>query len=88
MIDTYQNQTIKINAVSGGIVRNYKDSFFLRFHLKSPLAEQLLDEEPRYSKRKVVVLQLVICGDMEVIAELMFKSDFDELFMRGEENGN
>lgn len=37
---------------------------------------------------EVVILQMVICGDMEVIAEIMLKQDFEKynepLFKEGE----
>lgn len=29
------NTTLNINAISGTLVKNYKDSFFQRFHLQS-----------------------------------------------------
>lgn len=76
------NTTISINACSGGIYKTYPKSFFKRFHLNSPLAETLFEEDPHLKlktgeKFKVVVLQMVICGDMEVMAEIIRKSDFD-----------
>lgn len=86
MFNSYQNQqNIKINAVSGTIMKNYKDSFFKRFNLNSPLAKQILTHYPKYEinqfmSEPIVVLQMMICGDMEVVAELMFKKDFDKLF--------
>ena len=30
--------------------------------------------------KPIVVLQMVICGEMEVIAEIMYKEDFDKYF--------
>ena len=30
--------------------------------------------------KPVIVLQMMMCGDMDVIAEIMLKEDFDELF--------
>lgn len=75
---------VKVNTVSGGIVKNHKDSYFLRFHLNSTLGEKLLSPEPcrisriedrdKYgysSKIPVEVLQMVIVGDMEVVAEII-----------------
>ena len=38
------NQNIKINAVSGAILKNHPKSWFERFHLKSKIAEELLKE--------------------------------------------
>ena len=90
--------SIHINAVGGTLVKNYKDSFFLRFHMKSDLAERLLTKEPTMCKRKeeyknlygewltkkimepVVVLQVMLCGNDEFLAEIMWKDDFDKMF--------
>ena len=77
-------QTVNINAVSGTIVKNYKDSFILRFHMKSAMADLLLDKNPKlqkYSKPvSVVVLQVMLCGDQEFLAEVMWKEDFDKMY--------
>lgn len=84
---------IKVNAVSGGIVKNHANSYFLRFNLKSELSKTLLHPDPyrereptweekeaykkeHYTELKVIklpveVLQLVVVGDMEVIAEII-----------------
>lgn len=82
---------VHVNAVSGGIVKNHPDSYFLTFHLSSNLAEQLLSSIPHvkgsrypYTERYVEVLQMVICGDMEVIAEII---DIPPK-PKGNENGN
>lgn len=78
------NNSIKINAISGTIVKNYAKSFILRFHMKSPRADSLFCESPSlkiYGKEKsVVVLQVMLCGEQELLAEVMWESDFDELF--------
>lgn len=88
-------QTVNINAVSGTIVKNYKDSFILRFHMKSEMAELLLDKKPRLNVgnyrdseyKPVVVLQVMLCGEQELLAEVMWKEDFDKIFElpKGEE---
>lgn len=95
--NSYNNpQTVNINAVSGTIVKNYKDSFILRCHMKSELAEALLAKEPQLIKRivehpgtysswkekikePVVVLQVMLCGEQELLAEVMWKEDFDKM---------
>lgn len=82
------NNSIKINAVSGTLVKNYKESFILRFHINSPMADALLDVEPHTTVRTdigrkdvpVVVLQVMLTGDDCLIAEVMYKSDFDAMF--------
>lgn len=90
------NHNISINSCSGGIYKTYKESWFKRLHLKSDLMEALSNHEnvryydnnyiasnyySNYERAKpIVVLQMVICGEMEVIAEIMYKEDFDKYF--------
>jgi hypothetical protein len=75
MFDNRMSVSNHVNAVTGNIIKTYKDSYFKRFHLKSNLSERLL--EPGASE---IIIQMVICGDMEVIAELMRKKDYENLF--------
>lgn len=87
----YNNTVVSshVNAVIGNITKTYAKSFFKRFHLKSSLAENLLNSDPEMrvklpgrsyeSTVSVVVIQMVICGDMEVMAEIMTKSDYEEM---------
>lgn len=95
------NQKVEINAVSGTLVKNYKDSFVLRFHMQSKCAEQVLSENPtmptqitneygaKYSQNKpIVVLQVMLCGDGELIAEIMWKEDFDKMYEMQIESGD
>lgn len=69
------NNTLKINACSGGIYKTYKESWFDRFNLKSTMANGLFQ-----SNKSTIILQMVICGENEVIAELIKKEDFDKYF--------
>lgn len=110
-VHTSVNNTLKINACSGGIYKTYKESWFVRFNLESKLAEKLfkpydnkLETAPRtrtgsdycdsygymrYVEEKneetVIILQMVICGDMEVIAEVIKETDFNRYFEKIEE---
>ena len=93
--------TLKINACSGGIYKTYRESWFKRFHLKSKLSDELFrkenvyynqEEDEYYTKasqweenKEVLILQMVICGDMEVIAELILKEDFEKYYEKAEE---
>lgn len=82
------NNTLSINAASGAMLKNYKDSFFVRCHLKSELAETLLSYRcnMRMDGRfvNVVVIQIMTYGDMEMIAEVITKENFDKLWSEGE----
>jgi hypothetical protein len=99
MFNTYHagNHTctnnIKINAVTGAILKNHPKSWFERFHLNGERAKVLLVEggdtgkelvKGQYStwlkdnpERAITVLQMVICGDMEVMAELVYTKDYN-----------
>ena len=85
MFNTYHSDNhtnnIKINAVTGAILKNHPKSWFERFHLNSKRANQLLVEGGHHtqynSEKDIVVLQMVICGDMEVIAELVYMKDYN-----------
>ena len=72
-----------VNAVTGNITKTYAKSFFKRFNLKSRRADELLSPTPTltigYSSRCVEVVQMVVVGDMEVVAEIMFKEDYKEV---------
>lgn len=102
MFNTYHagncTQSIKINAVSGAILKNHNKSWFKRFHLQSDTAKRLLVEgghkatAKEYSREHgwedpdhdIIVLQMVICGDMEVIAECVYRKDYEEFCNYGE----
>lgn len=95
---TNVNNSFKVNAVTGNILKNYPKSFFKKFKLDSQLAKELFDEElPHLSKqiyhsgdnyrgyyttdkRPVVIIQMMMCGESEVLAEIMWKDDFDKIF--------
>ena len=82
------SQSIEINAVSGTIVKNYKDSLIVRFHMESEMAKTMLYINPRNDKYKepnlsgnpVVILQVMLCGEKEFLVEFMWKKDFEKLF--------
>ena len=79
--------SVNINAVTGAILKNHPKSWFERFHLRSERANELLKEGGHkfwtYDERSrtyvgITVLQMVICGDMEVMAELVYTSDYSD----------
>lgn len=81
-------QTVNVDAISGTIVKNFKDSFILRFNMKSEMASTILGRNPKLrmedsyeSKyRQIVVLQVMSCGEKELLAEVMWKEDFDKMY--------
>lgn len=103
MFDTYckPNINTKITACSGGIYKTYKESWFESIDLESQRAKDLLDVNcgdchwggyygrERVLDRKLVVIQMIVCGDKIVIAEIMSKNDYDKYFETPrEENEN
>ena len=90
----HNTQNIKINAVTGAILKNHPKSWFERFHLNSARAKSLLCEGGHSATKRtynddfrcsmtekdpgnnIIVLQMVICGDMEVIAECVHEKDY------------
>jgi hypothetical protein len=56
--------------------------------MKSEMADTILDKKPRLKKnnlqnseyKPIVVLQVMLCGDQELLAEVMWKEDFDKMF--------
>lgn len=68
-----KNNTLNINACSGGIYKTYEESWFNSFNLKSCMAENLF--KPNES---TIILQMILCGKDEVIAELIDKEDLDK----------
>lgn len=77
------NPTTKINAVSGTLVKTFRKSFFKRFHMKSDIANFIFNtHKPRlsYDGKEIIVLQTMLCGEGEFLAEIMYKEDYDELF--------
>ena len=91
---------VKVNAVTGAILKNHPKSWFERFNLNSDRANKLLTEgghkgvdkeyrensipnRPGYyvdtdnPDKDITILQMVICGDMEVMAELVYTKDYE-----------
>lgn len=83
------NNSVQINAVSGTLAKTFRDSFFVRFHMKSELAESYLGVESyrlvavsKYNNEKVptVVLQTMLCEDNQFLCEIIDKEKYDLMF--------
>ena len=73
----YQESVVSthVTAVTGSITKTYIKSYFERFHLSSRNSQLYLSKDS-----PIVIIQMVVVGDMEVIAEIMGKDDYDKLF--------
>ncbi|MGL4484823.1 MAG: hypothetical protein ACRCUS_07720 [Anaerovoracaceae bacterium] len=83
--------TQKVNAVTGTLIKTDSDSWFERIPLLSERALELLtegghkafkeekNEKYGYTKRidnpekNIIILQIMLCGDMEVIVECKYQ---------------
>ena len=86
MLNTYYNsQKLSINAVSGILTKTYTDSFFLRFHIRSQLSDELFNVNPKYRAKgtyvdkDIIILQTMLCAENQLIAEVIYKEDFNKL---------
>lgn len=89
--NSVNNTNIKVNAVSGTLVKNYQKSFFTRFQINSPYSENLLCDNPKIKGKNAVVIQCMCAGGKngnEIIAEVMWKEDFDKMFEVKEDTEN
>lgn len=85
------NQNIKFNAVSGTMFKSCPNSFFKRFNLKSEYSEIMFSRRTyivivgnysnnyREKELPVIVLQTMLVGDMEVLAEIITEEDYNSL---------
>lgn len=83
--------SIRVNSVSGTLAKTLKDSFFVRFHMESNMAKTLFNCIFPYIYRNsaeipVVVLQVMLCGDKEFLAEIIKKEDYDKIFKEVKDN--
>lgn len=78
---------IKVNAVSGTMVKNYKESFFIRFQKGSSLENLVFAENPylhidKFGNKNtpIVVIQAMILAENHYLCEIVHKKDFDNMF--------
>ena len=90
---SYKGGNTNINAVTGAILKNHPKSWFECFHLNSHRADRLLAEGGdkrrknccgEFYEKPITVLQMVICGDMRVIAECVYTEDLEQPEAKGD----
>ena len=73
---------IKVNAVSGTLIKSHPKSFFKVFHMDSQYARNLFSEKPfvhvEWKDIEVVVLQSMLTGNdkFNMIAEIVFEKEY------------
>ena len=85
MFNTYNAGDMNISAVSGTLVKTYAKSFFKAFHYNSGVADCAFNQSDPYmicgSKYKaIVVIQCMNIADGWLLAEIMWKEDFEAMF--------
>lgn len=78
---TYKESWFKRFNLKSALMNTLSNPEYAKYNPNND--EYVLDTSNFYlykNYKNVVVLQMVICGDMEVIAEIMYKEDFDKYF--------
>lgn len=75
--------TVSFNAVSGTLIKSCSESKITRFHMKSQYAKGFFNTEQPYvdtqdTRKKVILLQVMLCGDSEFLVEFLEKKDEKE----------
>lgn len=76
MFDSTVYNKLNINAVSGTLIKSHPKSRIVRFHMKSGMAGTAFDvKQPEINHEKVVILQVMLCGDKEFLVEYIREAD-------------
>lgn len=70
-------QNFNFNSVSGTLIKSNPLSKFVCFHQNSTMAEHAFSKEPYFYNKNVVILQIMLCGEKELLVEYIDKSDYD-----------
>lgn len=66
---TSYSQDVSFNSVSGTLVKSCAESKFVRFHQKSDMAEKAFGESPMIYRKKVEIIQIMLCGGDQFLVE-------------------
>jgi len=67
----YKQQVDIKPAYAGTLQKSSERSFFVRCHVRSGMAESLFDKHAKYCGDYVQVLQVMLFGDEQMLAELL-----------------
>ncbi len=85
------NNNISVNAVSGTLSKTFRKSYFITCEFGSTLAKGIFNKEKpnlaykdsyyvQHKGTEIVVLQTMLCGENRILAEVINKTDYDEMF--------
>lgn len=57
------------NPATGIIQRSNNNSFFLKFHQKSTLSDNIMEPNPTYKNKRIEIVQMMLINDGYIIAE-------------------
>lgn len=80
MLNTSVSNKHSINikpACSGILQKSHPCSYFVRFHVQSECAKSVLSKNPTHNGFSIVVLQVMVFGDNEILAELILKAEYE-----------
>jgi len=70
---TTNNQSTKINTPATGIIQKSSDnSFFLKLHQNSELAEDIFKPKGKYKGDKISVIQVMLINDNWLLVECIY----------------
>jgi hypothetical protein len=72
MFNTTTVKTDITNEVAGLIKRTVEESFFLKFHQNSRLADQLFEPKPEYKSKPVKLVQMMLINEGYILAECVY----------------
>ncbi len=84
--NTHISTISNINAVSGTLIKSHTKSIILHCSMLSTFADHLFSENPEIiskdhqNQTPVVVLQAMLCGENQLLVEVITKSDFEAIY--------
>ena len=67
---TNNNSKTEIKTPATGIIqRSNQKSFFLRFHQKSTLSDELFKPNPKYDNKPISITQMMLINDGYILVE-------------------
>lgn len=72
MFNNQNFNNIKVNSVSGILIKSHPKSRFKRFHIKSGYADDVWN-----GRERIVPIQFMLCGEGQLLMEYVSQSDWD-----------